>query len=137
MILWIYDARLGRFLSVDPIYASYPWNSTYAYAENRPIDGVDLEGLEYVSAVNWASSNIGNYTIPFMYDKDAPPTFKSLRKSTWKDVINGSMYCATSTALSYAQANPKVADYLSKNGYQTNRVSGQLAFFQKEDNITL
>jgi len=108
----IYNPSIGKFLSVDPLSRDYPWNSTYAFAENRPIDGVDLEGLEYVSAVNWASTNIGNYSIPFMYDKDAPPTFKSLKKSTWKDVINGSMYCATSTALSYAQANPKVAEYL-------------------------
>jgi len=44
----IYDPRLGRFLSIDPLSASYPWNSPYAFAENRPIDGIDLEGLEYV-----------------------------------------------------------------------------------------
>ena len=43
----IYDPRLGRFLSVDPLAKDYPWNSTYAYAENRPIDGKDLEGKEY------------------------------------------------------------------------------------------
>jgi RHS repeat-associated protein len=127
----IYDPRIGKFLSVDPLSKSYPWNSPYAIAENRVIDGIDLEGLEYVSAVNWAKTNIGSYTIPFMYDQTAPPTFKSLKKSNWKDIINGTLYCATSTALSYAQANPKVADYLSKNGYQTNRVSGQLDFFQK------
>jgi RHS repeat-associated protein len=45
-----YDPRIGRFWSVDPLTASYPWNSTYAFAENRVIDGIDLEGLEYVSA---------------------------------------------------------------------------------------
>lgn len=27
--------------------AQYPWNSPYAFAENRVIDGVDLEGLEF------------------------------------------------------------------------------------------
>ena len=32
----IYDPRLGRFLSVDPLFASYPWNSTYAFARNKP-----------------------------------------------------------------------------------------------------
>ncbi len=45
----IHDARLGRFLSVDPLYKSYPWNSTYAFAENRVIDGIDLEGREFDS----------------------------------------------------------------------------------------
>jgi RHS repeat-associated protein len=43
----IYDPRAGRFLSVDPLMRDYPWNSTYAFAENRPIDGIDLEGLEW------------------------------------------------------------------------------------------
>lgn len=43
----IHDPRLGRFLSIDPLTASYPYNSPYAYAENRVIDGIDLEGLEF------------------------------------------------------------------------------------------
>jgi hypothetical protein len=41
------DARLGRFFSVDPLTAKYPWNSNYAFSENRLIDGIDLEGLEF------------------------------------------------------------------------------------------
>ncbi|MEW6774646.1 MAG: hypothetical protein AB1304_11720, partial [Bacteroidota bacterium] len=45
-----YDARLGRFWSVDPLAKKYPWNSTYAFAENRVIDGIDLEGREYLKA---------------------------------------------------------------------------------------
>lgn len=47
--LRIYNPSLGKFLSVDPLSASYPWNSTYAFAENRVIDGTDLEGGEYYS----------------------------------------------------------------------------------------
>jgi RHS repeat-associated protein len=46
----LHDPRLGRFLSIDPLAASYPWNSPYAFAENRVIDGIDLEGLEYLDA---------------------------------------------------------------------------------------
>jgi RHS repeat-associated protein len=46
----IYNPQIGKFLSVDPLSASYPWNSTYAFAENRVIDGVDLEGGEWKSA---------------------------------------------------------------------------------------
>lgn len=42
----IYDSRLGKFLSVDPLASSYPWNSTYAFAENDVIRCIDLEGLE-------------------------------------------------------------------------------------------
>ncbi len=42
----IYDPRLGKFLSVDPLKDSYPWNSTYAFAENDVIRSIDLDGLE-------------------------------------------------------------------------------------------
>ncbi len=44
----IYNPRLGRFLSVDPLFKSFSWNSPYSYTENQPIQGVDLDGLEYL-----------------------------------------------------------------------------------------
>jgi RHS repeat-associated protein len=127
----VYYPELGKFLSTDPLNDFFPWNSIYSYSENRPIDGLDLEGLEYVSAVNWTNQNISDYSISFMYSKQAPPSFITLMVPNWKTVIKGSMYCATSTALIYAQANPKVADYLLQNNFQTNRISGQLEFFQR------
>jgi len=45
-----YDSRIGRFWSVDPLFRKYPHNSTYAFAENRVIDGIELEGLEWLDA---------------------------------------------------------------------------------------
>ncbi len=42
----IYDSRLGRFLSVDPLAPQYAYNSPYAFSENRVIDAIELEGLE-------------------------------------------------------------------------------------------
>lgn len=62
----IHDARLGRFLSMDPLLAEYPWNSPYAFSENRVIDGIDLEGLEFYKNTNQYS--IGN---PKLTNKDA------------------------------------------------------------------
>jgi len=46
----MHDPRLDRFMSIDPLTKSYPWNSPYAFAENRVIDGIDLEGKEWESA---------------------------------------------------------------------------------------
>jgi RHS repeat-associated protein len=43
----MHDPRVGRFFAVDPLFKDYPWNSPYAFSENRVIDGVELEGLEY------------------------------------------------------------------------------------------
>lgn len=48
----MHDPRLGRFFTVDPLASSYAHNSTYAFSENRVIDGVDLEGLEYGYYIN-------------------------------------------------------------------------------------
>ncbi|MBI1286295.1 MAG: hypothetical protein GC178_01840 [Flavobacteriales bacterium] len=42
----IYNPRLGRFLSVDPLTNSYPWYTPYQYAANRPIACIDMDGLE-------------------------------------------------------------------------------------------
>lgn len=42
----VQDPRLGKFFSVDPISKQYPALSTYQYANNNPLSGVDLDGLE-------------------------------------------------------------------------------------------
>jgi RHS repeat-associated protein len=42
----VHDPRIGRFLSIDPLAPDYPWNSPYAFSENRVMDAVELEGLE-------------------------------------------------------------------------------------------
>jgi hypothetical protein len=42
----IHDASIGRFLSRDPLAVDYPFNSPYAFSENRVIDATDMEGLE-------------------------------------------------------------------------------------------
>jgi len=42
----IFDTRIGRFMSTDPLFKDYPWNSTYAFAENDVIRAIDMEGLE-------------------------------------------------------------------------------------------
>jgi RHS repeat-associated protein len=59
----VHDVRLGRFLSVDPLSAKYPWNSSYAFSENRVIDSHELEGLESVQAIQsrQLDLNIANY----------------------------------------------------------------------------
>jgi RHS repeat-associated protein len=44
--LRIYDPRLGRFLSVDPLFKEYPYKTSYDFAENSPILGSDLDGAE-------------------------------------------------------------------------------------------
>jgi RHS repeat-associated protein len=41
-----HDPRLGRFLSIDPLFKEYAHNSPYAFSENRVNDAIELEGAE-------------------------------------------------------------------------------------------
>jgi hypothetical protein len=48
----VYDPRVGKFLSVDPITAKYPELTPYQFASNRSIDGIDKDGEEYMKPHN-------------------------------------------------------------------------------------
>lgn len=61
----VHDPRLGRFLSIDPLSNKFPWNSPYAFSENRVIDGIELEGLEWKAT----KDKEGNYS-DFEWDPD-------------------------------------------------------------------
>ena len=71
----INDPRLGRFLSIDPLSKDYPWNSPYAFSENRVIDGVELEGLEFKKVIKTvdfdknAKTVITNTSVEIDHDK--------------------------------------------------------------------
>ncbi|MEM8583038.1 MAG: RHS repeat-associated core domain-containing protein [Bacteroidota bacterium] len=41
-----YDPAIGRFTGVDPISDQFAWVSPFNYAENMPIIGIDLHGLQ-------------------------------------------------------------------------------------------
>ncbi len=45
----MHDPRVGRFFARDPLFRKYPYNSPYAFSENRVIDAIELEGLEAVN----------------------------------------------------------------------------------------
>lgn len=42
----VYDPRLGRFLSTDPLTKEYPWYTPYQFAGNKPVQAIDIDGLE-------------------------------------------------------------------------------------------
>jgi RHS repeat-associated protein len=67
----IYDPRIGKFLSVDPLTKDYPWNSSYAFAENNPIKYIDLDGLE--KAKHWFDYDINDF-MAWLGDNDNKPS---------------------------------------------------------------
>lgn len=47
----IYNPRIAKFLSVDPLTSAYPWYTPYQFAGNKPINNIDLDGLEECLAI--------------------------------------------------------------------------------------
>jgi RHS repeat-associated protein len=46
----VHDARIGRFLSVDPLETKYPALSPFHFSHNSPIAKREIEGLEGIQA---------------------------------------------------------------------------------------
>ncbi|OMP75147.1 hypothetical protein BW716_31605 [[Flexibacter] sp. ATCC 35208] len=50
----VYDPLAARFLSVDPITFQYPELTPYQFASDRPIDGIDQDGLEWMQSIPYS-----------------------------------------------------------------------------------
>ncbi len=66
----MHDPRVGRFFATDPLFASYPWNSPYAFSENRVLDRNELEGLESAWLADIAKNKINSYMDEEEIDQD-------------------------------------------------------------------
>jgi len=54
----IYNPRVAKFLSVDPLSPQFPWYTPYQFAGNTPIQAVDLDGLEISYATHYIADQI-------------------------------------------------------------------------------
>ncbi len=66
----IYNPRLGKFLSLDPLFKSYPWYTPYQFAGNMPISAIDLDGLEaLVVTKSWSDEKYTKPVITIVIDE--------------------------------------------------------------------
>uniref|UniRef100_UPI001A982D61 RHS repeat domain-containing protein n=1 Tax=Foetidibacter luteolus TaxID=2608880 RepID=UPI001A982D61 len=83
----IYSPAIGRFLSVDPLMASYPWYTPYQFAGNKPIAAIDLDGLEEKIVVSGSEESHGRYSLnfilPAMKKIDAHKTENKTTEVSW------------------------------------------------------
>ena len=100
----IQETRLGRFFIIDPIAGMFSWNSTYAFCENRLIDGIDMEGLEWenfmsffkkpgelkVKLPNLKNAQQQTYTITYHNTKVSFEDFKKNFKNTPQKYLTNS-----------------------------------------------
>lgn len=56
----MYDARVQRFSSPDPITSEFPELTPYQFASNSPIWGIDLDGLEFYNGMGWFQLTLGS-----------------------------------------------------------------------------
>jgi RHS repeat-associated protein len=109
----IYDPRIGKFLSVDPITAKYPELTPYQFASNRPIDGIDLDGLEFLKDFNSRQNKYfqGQQDVllkPKETVKAFDPSHKSMTQS-WRDSKNffaNITYSMTNSLYTFGQQLP-------------------------------
>ena len=101
----IYDPRLGRFLSVDPITAKYPNLTPYQFASNTLIQAIDLDGLEafYVH---------GTWSNPSTYSKLSVSTVNEITGNTTGAEFKSSGY---NTNKGRRKAAIQLADHVMKN----------------------
>jgi RHS repeat-associated protein len=65
----IYDTRIAKFLSVDPLTEDYPELTPYQFASNTPIMAIDLDGLECI-IVSGMNSEPDHFKDPLTKPKD-------------------------------------------------------------------
>lgn len=58
----MHDPRIGRFLSIDPLFMKYPHWSPYVFSGNRIIDMIELEGLEPTEPLSFWTRLLNNAT---------------------------------------------------------------------------
>ena len=98
----IYDPRLVRFKSVDPLTQSYPWNSPYSYAEGDVIRCIDLDGLEkYLVEYDQLKNGVSKIKITAVSDLErniqrmdikAEPKVSDFKNDISKDVLRITNY---------------------------------------------
>ncbi|MEY3499760.1 MAG: hypothetical protein RL308_1429 [Bacteroidota bacterium] len=92
----IYNPRLGRFLSVDPLTKSYPWYTPYQFAGNKPIWAIDLDGLEeYYTSSGELIGKYGTSTEIRIVHKDYVEAAKNItanQNQLGSDVLNNKLY---------------------------------------------
>jgi RHS repeat-associated protein len=96
----IYNSRLGKFLSVDPLSKSYPWYTPYQFTGNKPIWAIDLDGLEEVFYLTKYRSLFKNFFQLIQSDKElSPVVWDPISKSEKKQTHKIYFTCITSASM--------------------------------------
>ena len=116
----MHDARIGRFFAVDPLVAEYPWNSSYAFSENKVIASIELEGLESFE-VSLLTEYGNKQPVKVVRNDDLDfGDFKYIKK---KGPLSYGNYSTTTENVPY-NPQPERQNFITTGTMQTNWVTG-------------
>jgi hypothetical protein len=124
----IHDPRLGRFLSIDPLSDKYPYNSPYAFQENKLGLGIELEGLELFSREGVIYNN--DHTLSGTINKDGkldphvnPEPKPKLKTSTSSEIKAKTTEVINIVEKKYNNAKKSTSEFMKENRPLINEIS--------------
>ncbi len=130
----IYDNRVARFLSVDPITNQYPELTPYQFASNRPIDGIDRDGLEHERIVGGSAPDFSLFNMFLPKEKQlSSVTTEAMKKSYQKGVAAGTVAGAAITADLYTGGKITTGMVMFGGFYHNKGKTPQARVMQSKD----
>ncbi|MBW8685680.1 hypothetical protein [Chitinophaga rhizophila] len=130
-----------RFLSVDPLTTKFPELTPYQFASNRPLDGIDLDGLEWYKSKTYdPKSGITNVDFQVKLKlKNESEVFKDLEglrneiikqfPGVFKDVRDGNTTYSASISVEFVDELRKGVDFGTALVDDPNTPGGGLTTF--------
>lgn len=123
----MYDTRLARFISVDPLTAEYPWYTPYQFAGNKPIQYVDLDGAEEMD-YKAHKAVYGSATAPISYSLDCLSDSKWWGSLLGMDDFAGGLTKMTNDEAQYLNEegayNPSIPNYVQEGIHTATQSEG-------------
>jgi RHS repeat-associated protein len=117
----IYDPRIGRFKSVDPLAKSFAMLSTYQFTANSPIAATDLDGLEFYYT---ADGRLFNHKTAWIANNKLIPTKISDQIRVIHNLKTAGKY-STFNYIMFHQANEETRNRILTEIYQKH-IGGKL-----------
>jgi RHS repeat-associated protein len=117
----IYDSRIAKFLSIDPLVNDFPFWSPYNFAANCPIKLIDIQGMgpgeKCEECGNASEKNVGDsytketdyYSINYVVKEENGVKF-------W-DIVESNVKTENVDKLSEDKKKEVLKDYFDKTGY--------------------
>ena len=120
----IYDPRLVRFKSVDPLTKGYPMLTPYQFAENQLIWAIDLDGLEKYIVIHYKNK----------YNQVYKTVLRGIREIDTKEPIDlqlknvhGALLTTKDVYETSYHDNKKINDIGGRNSTKTEEIAARKA----------